>query len=214
MKTVLSTKKLTQSQRSLLLNAGIGLVEQDFIQIVPINFEIEKLPQNIIFTSKNAAKIVLEKEILLKGKSIFCVGDKTEAFLKKENLKVVEKAENAAELAQKIVEFHSNEQFLFFCGKKRRNELPEFLKTKKIELTEVQVYDTLPIPKQINRMFDGILFFSPSAVKSYASVNAFKESTAFCIGETTASEARKFTSKIVIANKHSIENVIVQVVKT
>ncbi|NJW55672.1 uroporphyrinogen-III synthase, partial [Salinimicrobium oceani] len=87
------------------------------------------------------------------------------------------------------------------------------LKGAEVKLTEIEVYDTQPVSNKIDRNFDGVLFFSPSAVKSYCSENDLAESVAFCIGKTTAAEARNYTSNIIIASTPSIENVIVQVVK-
>ena len=66
--------------------------------------------------------------------------------------------------------------------------------------------------KKFESKFDGILFFSPSGVQSFTEQNRLN-STAFCIGETTASKAKKHTHEIIIASKPSIENVIVKVVK-
>ncbi|HET8886634.1 MAG TPA: uroporphyrinogen-III synthase [Salinimicrobium sp.] len=217
MKTVLSTKKLSKSQRSLLLNTGIGLVEQDFIEIEPIPFEIEaeKLPENIIFTSQNAVLAIEKNQIFqfLKSKKIYCVGEKTAALLSEKGLKVQHFEHYGVDLAGKLVKTNENEGFLFFCGKKRRHELPEIFRKHKIPLTEVEVYDTIETPKKISRNFDGILFFSPSAVKSFCTENELKNTTAFCIGTTTASEANKRTEQIEIASKPTIESVIVQVVK-
>ena len=213
--TVLSTKKLTQPQRSLLINAGLGVVEKDFIQIVPLNFEIPEIPENVIFTSKNAVKAVLANHISeeIKEKRVFCVGDKTAAFLEEEDFEVAEVANYGADLAEIILKKYSQEQFLFFCGKKRHPELPEQLRKNGIVLTEVEVYDTQPAPRKYFRSFDGVLFFSPSGVASFCSENEIGKSIAFCIGKTTASEAKKHTGNIVIANKPSIENVIVQACK-
>jgi uroporphyrinogen-III synthase len=214
--SVLSTKKLSRGQRELLLNKGIGLVETDFIAIQPLDFEIGTLPENVIFTSKNSVRAILQhpriKEI--QQKNIFCVGEKTEAFLKHNSFRVSKMANYGALLASEIIENHSKENFLFFCGKKRRPEIPRRLRSAGVPLTEVEVYDTLSVPKKIDRIFEGVLFFSPSAVRSYCSRNDLKQSTAFCIGTTTASEAKNFTDNIVIASTPTIENVIVQVVKT
>ncbi|GHA45571.1 uroporphyrinogen III methyltransferase [Salinimicrobium marinum] len=211
--SILSTKKLARNQKELLLNAGLRVVEHDLISIVPIAFEIQELPQNIIFTSKNTVRIVLEKKPDLSTKNIFCVGDKTAAFLNQNGLQVKETANYGQDLAEKIASGYSNEDFIFFCGKKRRPELPDFLRQKKISISEVEVYDTHLVEKKIDRTFDGVLFFSPSAVRSYCAVNGLSGSIAFCIGKTTASEARNHTSDIIVATKPTIENVIVQVVK-
>lgn len=211
--SILSTKKLASNQKELLLNAGHSVVEKKFISIVPIDFTVTELPENIIFTSKNAVRIVLDKKPDLKTKSIFCVGEKTAAFLKENGFKVKETANYGQELAEKISLSYQNEDFLFFCGRKRRRELPDYLRSENINISEVEVYDTHLIQKKIDRTFDGVLFFSPSAVRSYSTFNDLSESIAFCIGKTTASEAKNFTDDIVVANRPTIENVIVQVVK-
>lgn len=211
--SILSTKKLARNQKELLLNSGHSLVEKSLISIVPLNFEVTKIPKNIIFTSKNAVKIILEKNFYLQNKSIFCVGEKTAAFLKEKGFAVKETANYGLDLAEKIASDFPDEHFLFFCGKKRRDELPDYLRKNKISISEIEVYDTHLVQKKIDRTFDGILFFSPSAVKSFCAVNDLSGSVAFCIGKTTASEAKNFTDEIVISKKPTIENVIVQVVK-
>jgi uroporphyrinogen-III synthase len=102
---------------------------------------------------------------------------------------------------------------LFSAEKKRRDELPEILKLENIKCKEIEVYSTGLNPREFPQEFDGILFFSPSAVQSFTAENQLKNTIAFCIGETTATEAKKHTKNIIIATKPSIENVIVQVAK-
>lgn len=208
---ILSTKKLEESQKQLLLNADISFVEADFIKPDPIEFECPPHIKNAIFTSKNAVKTVLKKNI--KIDNCFCVGDKTEALLEKNGFTVAEKAYQAKALAEKIIKNHADKDFIFFCGDKRREELPEFLKKYNINLLEIEVYKTELNSKQIEGNFDGVMFFSPSAVQSFVLRNEFENMTAFCIGKTTQAEAKKYTNNIITANKASIENVIVQVIK-
>ena len=212
MATVLSTKKLSLSQKQLLLNSGIGLVEYNAIQIEFIDFKTDtQIFKNAIITSKNTVKAILKKD--LKIKNCFCVGEKTATYLQKNNFNIAEIADYGDNLAQIIVEKYPNEQFTFFCGDERRDELPSILKKNNVNFEEIEVYKTSLKPKQFKRKFDGILFFSPSGVKSFVSKNKLDKGIAFCIGSTTASEAKKHTNNIVIANKPSIENVIVQAIK-
>ncbi len=212
MSTVLSTKKLSLSQKQLLLNAGIGLVEYDAIQIEFIDFKTDNRAfKNAVITSKNTAKAILKKD--LKIENCFCVGEKTASFLKENNFNIAEIADYGVNLAQIIVGEYPKENFVFFCGNERREELPAILKKNNVNFDEIEVYKTNLKPKQFEREFEGILFFSPSGVKSFVSKNKLNKSIAFCIGSTTASEAKKHTSNIVMANKPSIENVIVQAVK-
>ncbi len=208
---ILSTKKLEDSQKELLLNADISFVETDFIKPEPIEFNSPPHIKSAVFTSKNAVKAVLKKNIEIDN--CFCVGDKTETLLKKNGLTVLEKAYQAKALAEKIIKNHADKDFIFFCGDKRREELPEFLKKYNIKLQEIEVYKTELNSKQIEGNFDGVMFFSPSAVQSFVLRNEFENMTAFCIGKTTQAEAKKYTNNIITANKASIENVIVQVIK-
>ena len=210
---ILSTKKLTRSQKELLINSGCSVVEQELIAIVPLPFKTGELPEHIIFTSKTAVKIVLKKNLNLREHKIYCVGSKTAEFLTENGLQVIETADNGLELAQKLASGYRDKEFLFFCGRKRRKELPDFLKQHGVSLSAIEVYDTQPIKKRIDRIFDGVLFFSPSAVQSFCASNDLSGSIAFCIGATTASEAKFFTDNIKIATKPTVENVIVQVVK-
>ena len=212
---LLSTKKLNPSQKELLLNAGFGVVEKDFISIIPLEFQLKEIPENLIFTSKNAVKAILKHPKLkdLQEKEIFAVGEKTADFLRKNGFTVTTTANYGAELADKITAEKRGEKFLFFCGRNRNPDLPEKLKKNNVALQEIDVYDTVFCPKKIDRTFDGVLFFSPSGVTSFCSKNELHNSTAFCIGTTTASEAKKHTDNIIIATRPSIENVIVQVVK-
>ncbi len=208
---ILSTKKLTQSQKELLINADISFVEANFIEIKPIDFKSELNIENAIITSKNSVESVLRKKI--KINNCFCVGDKTEEVLIKNGFIIIEKAYQAKALAERIIENHSDKKFIFFCGDKRREELPKLLKAHNVNFKEIEVYKTALTTKQIDNHFDGVLFFSPSAVQSYVLRNEFEDTTVFCIGKTTEAEAKKYTNNIITANKATIENVIVQVVK-
>ncbi len=212
MSAVLSTKKLSLSQKQLLLNSGIGLVEYDAIKIEFIDFKTDNQAfKNAVITSRNTAKAILKKNLEIEN--CFCVGEKTASFLRKNNYNIAEIADYGVNLAQIIVGNYPKQNFTFFCGYERRDELPTVLKKNSVNFDEIKVYKTSLKPKQFEREFEGILFFSPSGVKSFVSKNKLDKSIAFCIGRTTASEAKKHTSNIVIANKPSIENVIVQAVK-
>ncbi|GAA4110345.1 uroporphyrinogen-III synthase [Aquimarina addita] len=218
MKTVLSTKKLSTAQQELLLNAGIGLVEYNALDIELVPIDLSENIKNGIFTSKNAVRAMLNLNIAyssddFKIQNTFCVGEKTKLFLETNGQKVLETAETAADLAKIISKKYKNEQFSFFCGNLRRDELPLILKNNSVRLKEYIVYRTHLNSKIFNRIFDGILFFSPSGVQSYVRTNRIGDSVVFCIGNTTASEAKKYTQTVCVANKATIENVIVQVVK-
>jgi len=210
MKSILSTKKLSNSQKQLFLNSGLSLVEYNAIIIETTNFKIpSKKIENAIFTSKNAVNSVIEK---IELKNCFCVGEKTAELLSDNGYHIQEIADYGKDLADIIVKKYATEEFIFFCGNKRRDELPEILQKENIQFKEIEVYKTSLNPQRFPQEFEGVLFFSPSAVQSFTAKNQLKETTAFCIGNTTAAEAQKHTNNIIIATKPTIENVIVQVV--
>ncbi|MFD2100320.1 uroporphyrinogen-III synthase [Flagellimonas iocasae] len=215
MKTVLSTKILTPSQKELFLNSGLGLVEYNALKIEFLDVEIPLNYENYIFTSKNAVKAFLNRTegTEYSNYKMFCVGEKTKRFLEENGLKVSKVANNSSDLAHFIAENHQNEGFLFVCGNLRREELPQILSENNVQHKEVEVYQTHLNAKQFSRNFDGLLFYSPSGVRSYIQANRIAGESIFCIGETTAAEASKYSNQIIVANKPTVENVLVQAIK-
>jgi len=215
--SVLSTKNLSTSQKNLILNSGIGLVEYDAIKIDFINFKAEiNSKDNLIFTSKNSVKAFLNNYKLTelpRPLTIFCVGAKTKELLESLKFEVQEVADYGKDLANIIVSKYPERAFKFFCGVSRRDELPSLLNENNISLEEIEVYTTSLNKKKFQQDFDGIMFFSPSGVESYLNLNELKTETCFCIGKTTASALKDKNTSVVIATTPSIENVIVQVVK-
>lgn len=209
---VLSTKKLLANQKQFLLNAGLSVVEADFISVNLKRFEIGTAKDNLIFTSQNAVISFLHNgaSAQLKDKGIFCVGIKTKAALEHYGYTVKVCTDYAEELAKTITEGYAHESFTFFSGNLRRDTLPEALKTAGIEMNEIQAYETVLTPHKINSKLNGILFYSPSGVESYQKENNITNETCFCIGTTTANALRDITQNVVIANQPSVENVIIQ----
>jgi len=188
-------------------------VHYNAIQIEFVDFDIPKTCGNLIFTSQNAVHAFFKKFQIPPDANCFCVGEKTKALLQENGKKVLEMAQNASDLGEIIVEKYKKSAFVFFCGMNRRKELPNLMKRHKINFEEVLTYKMMPVFKLFERVFDGVLFFSPSAVESFMKKNTFGQSIGFCIGETTASALQKYTTRLVVANTPTIENVIVQVIK-
>lgn len=212
MKAVLSTKILEPHQKELLLNAGLHLVEYDAIKIDFIPFECPSQIAYAVVSSKNAVKTVLQKEIDIEN--YYCVGDKTKALLEKNGQNVVKMAKNGQELGDFIQKEHENGPIFFFCGNRRRDEIPSALKAAQIPYEEVITYTTRLNPKNFERSFDAVLFYSPSGVESYLMANDLNTSWAICIGDTTAETVPSKHKKIAIANTPTIESVIAKTVKT
>jgi len=212
---LLSTKKLLEHQKDYLLNADFLVLEEDFIEIKSKNFELSSVNDNLIFTSQNAVKSVLQHPKCedLKSKNVFSLGMKTKDLLTENGFNVIAYTGYAADLAEIISLIYNKESFTFLSGNMRRDVLPNTLKENRITFNEIEVYETKLTPKKITNKLDGILFFSPSAVESYFKLNTIKEEMFFCIGETTAEALDtklrdKKTKNIIIAEKPSVENVL------
>ncbi len=213
MKSILSTKKLNASQRELLLNSGLSFVEYDAIAIEFLDFEAPSKIENAIFTSRNSVYSFFKNED--RSNSIlnsFCVGEKTETILLKNGQNVVKTAQNASELALFIIKNHKNDAFLYFSGTRRRDELPKTLKKANMDVFEVKTYKTELKSMKFDQKWDGILFFSPSGIESFVLENNLANSAVFCIGETTAAAAKKYTNNVIVSNSTTVESVIAKAV--
>jgi uroporphyrinogen-III synthase len=209
---ILSTKKLLLNQKQFLLNANFCLLEADFIKIDFQKNKIESKYDYLIFTSQNALNNILTNENWkkLKEKKCFCVGKKTKTILEQNGFDVVESFDYAEELASFLIDKYSSDTYSFFSGNLRQDTLPVALQQANIIFEEKQVYRTDLTPVKIESKVDGILFFSPSGVKSYLKENTITNQVCFCIGTTTAKELEKTTKNVVIANQPTVENTIIQ----
>ncbi|NAS10860.1 uroporphyrinogen-III synthase [Poritiphilus flavus] len=206
MRNVLSTKILTKDQRRAIPSDQYQLVEYDAIHVELIDINTNQTADYHIFTSKNAVRGFLKAN--LQSRPCFCVGSKTKQFLEENGQKVVKSAKNAQELARFIEKNHKNTSFLFFRGNRSRKELPTILTTAGIALAEIEVYKTELIHKKFEQQFDSLLFFSPSGVESFCSMNSMGIATAYCIGTTTAEKALVYTKNVCVAKHPTIEDVI------
>jgi uroporphyrinogen-III synthase len=84
------------------------------------------------------------------------------------------------------------------------------LRDGNIGLHEVVVYQTTETPVAMDAKFDGILFFSPSAVRSFFSMNQLDpQSVCFAIGTTTADEIKNHSgNRIVVSECTSQESMV------
>ena len=216
--SILSTKTLSAEQRQLFLDANVDLLEQDFIEIKNNLFELKTINKNLIFSSQNAVLSLIEQNgwEVLNTKPVFCVGIKTKELLESQGFTVDVYLDYASELAEIITLIYNQESYTFFSGNLRKETLPAALKNAGITFNEIEVYQTKLAPFKISdqEKFDGILFFSPSAVESYLTNNKIKNEVCFCVGNTTASalETKKIKN-IVIAGTPTIEEVILEVIE-
>lgn len=211
---ILSTRPLDETlvnkalKRHIILDC-ISFIKTENIIDNPVSEKIIELASQSItavFTSMNGAEAVIDalrKTNLQPVWKIYCMGVATQSLLKDyfSSIEIAGTGKNAAELSETII--HNNEkEVYFFCGNQRRDELPEKLQKREISIKEIVVYETKELAVKINKPYNGILFFSPSAVKSFFSVNSIPADTVlFSIGDTTADEIKKnCTNKIIVSD--------------
>jgi uroporphyrinogen-III synthase len=213
--SILSTRLLDEALVNEALKQQVVIDSISFIRtedIIDISIaeeikELSSKPITAVFTSMNGAEAVIEslrKSSLQPTWNIYCMEATTQSLIREYfiSANIVVTGKNASQLAETIIE-NSEQEVIFFCGNQRRDELPEHLHKSDIKVKEIIVYKTDEIPVKIDKEYNGILFFSPSAVKSFFSVNSIPYDTVlFSIGNTTADAIRKNcnNNKIIISD--------------
>ena len=209
---VLSTKQLATSQTDLF-NGDIGFEMSDFIAIRFNRMKpsiLKNTHADIVITSQNGVEALLNNyaPIELNFENIYCVGRRTKRLIEKKIGKVTHMENSAKELANHIVRMKNIKELTYFCGNLKQEDFSSILAKNEITVDEVEAYRTILNERKFEEIFDGILFYSPSGVQSYIEDNTNKDAVAFCIGETTANEARKHFEKVEVSNLPTIEQVI------
>jgi uroporphyrinogen-III synthase len=217
---------LHESLAEDLSATGVSMHVIPFIEIRPLpDARLRQILQPyidkdayIVITSSNAVEaIAANLENATPGWQFYCVGQRTTQLVKKYfGISAIEgTADNAAELAEIILTCGLQGDLLLFCGDQRRDELPDQLNAAGVDATELIVYETKLTPHKIEQHYDAILFFSPSAVKSFFSINKVRpETVLFSIGPTTESELETHsTNKIIVADKPDKEEVLKKVIE-
>jgi len=179
-------------------------------------FQLADLLKNkavVVFTSNNAVKSIAR---YLKNSKpdwkIFCIGNTTYTLAKKYfgEDRMTQTASTAAELAEKIIANVQEREVIFFCGNLRRNDLPDAVRKTGITVREITVYQTTFSPVALEKEYDAVLFFSPSAAESFFSRNSLPVKTVlFVIGNTTAESIRKYSANKIITGEEPDKNKLI-----
>ena len=121
--------------------------------------------------------------------------------------KVAKVAKNAQALAEYLSTALENKNVTYFCSDVRLDILPAYLQSHDITINEVEAYKTMLSPEKLDDSVTGVLFYSPSGIESYLTENN-ADKVAFCIGETTAKEARKHFENVQVAQLPSVDSVL------
>ncbi|WP_128331772.1 uroporphyrinogen-III synthase [Apibacter sp. HY039] len=161
------------------------------IDIYPKEKIISQIPTDIhsfIVTSKNSAKAI--KEIELNGQ-FFVVGKSTAKKLNGQDREISFISNYSEDLLERMLETDIK-NYVFFKGNLSLTTLPDILKENGIEVRGIETYKTSLTPQKVTDFYDAIIFMSPSAVKSFTSMNKIPEETLiFTSGKTTAEAVKQ-----------------------
>jgi uroporphyrinogen-III synthase len=210
---ILSTVLLDQPLINKANEAGVTLDAMSFIQVVDITDEndlqeqLEELYRKkitAVFTSVNAVRAVFEQAFYKKPNwKVYCIGHATRnAILEYFDVTALCGIANDAAALAAIIKQNGEEDVFFFCGDKRMDTLCASLEKTGVGVHEVIVYQTVEVPKFVEKDYDGILFFSPSGVNSFFSMNTIDADTVlFAIGGTTAKAIKEMTDNKVVESE-------------
>lgn len=207
---ILSTKVLRSASQDRAAQEGIQLDILPFIRIeytgVPALFAAPETRITAIFTSIHAVKAYMGMDAATRPeiRAVCCIAGATEREVRHAlpEVPVLVSRPYAAELVRDIIQQYGARwaPLHFYCGDQRMPTVPEGLTGAGIPFAEQVVYHTIACPEKVDAMYDGILFFSPSAVHSFFSLNVLPVQTvAFAIGHTTAGALQQYTDRVAIA---------------
>jgi uroporphyrinogen-III synthase len=210
--SVLSTRVLEDHRAERLREAGIELTHYN-----ALSFEEILQPESLALLPREAILIFSSgRAVQAYGRYFgtdhaqlpdraYCVGAQTAGKLEKLGMSNMGMRHNADELAQLICRERPKAPLIFLSGNLRRDEIPKGLSECGLALQELPAYTTSYNEMKFNTKFQGLLFFSPSGVRSFTRRNPVGDGMVFCLGNTTAGEARQFSQRIVTAPEPDID---------
>ena len=189
--------------------------------------DIFQAPNVSVFTSANAINVLQQHYFSIgsyrenglftffniNNANICCISGKTLQKAKEvfPDSNILASSPYGSELAAAIIALGNITEVNFYCGNQRRDEFPAGLKQAGIKVNEYMIYENIPAPAVTATDYDGVLFFSPSGVKSYLSANRLHSKTVcFAIGRTTATTLKEYTDNKIIMSTDISEDAMVQ----
>lgn len=210
MSRLLSTKVLYGVHLARLESAGWEVEQYDAISIELISTSVAPDDHVLIFSSKNGVRGFLSSfsGSDYSGLRCLCVGERTGDQLREHGLHVLASAPSAGKLASLIRKQYSEDSFVYYCGNRRLDLIPDALNDLGTEWQEAVVYATRLNPRHFSSRPEAILFFSPSGVESYLARNEMGGTWGYCIGPTTATFLRDHTERVLCAKTPDLDSLI------
>ncbi|XCI75108.1 MAG: uroporphyrinogen-III synthase [Flavobacteriales bacterium] len=213
---LLVTKVLTAEVLDLFPKVYYHVESRDFIIIESLLLSKKPtLNKRIIFSSQNAVEGFIHnfKATALKDKKLYVVGNNTAAVLQTLGGKISVQRNSAQELAEVLEASDDDVPYDWFCSTFSLNDIPKILMRKGVGLNSYKIYRTRLMPQTLSSSYDGILFFSPSAVEAFFQSNVLGSQTKlFAIGKTTAKALTVHTNQSITFPKiPTVKNILMLV---
>ena len=209
--TIFSSKLLSQGQKDLFNNT-LKVESSDFVKTATNRIKplfLKAAHKNVVITSKNGVEALLNNCPVedLNFETIYCVGRRTKRLIEQKIGPVKHSEKNAKALANYLVEFIEGSEVTYFCSDIRMDDLPTILEKNNIKVQEIEAYSTKLEAPKLESSIEGVMFYSPSTIQSFLQKNT-PDCIAYCIGESTAKEAKKYFKDVRVAKIPTVESVI------
>lgn len=205
---VLSTKILSKSDVSYAESFGVTVNCVPFIATKQITiaeserqYFLDKQYELFIITSAYAGaflQYILSDDRMPRPKEIYAVGEKTTKFLiGMDDITHYPNESNAESLSKLILNEASEKYCCYLKGNISLGTIEEELAYSNIKVEPFVCYNTELFPQSIEmEKYDGVMFFSPSAVESFMKGgNEIGRKPIFAIGKTTAKAVKDILSE-------------------
>ncbi len=212
---MISENLLQQAKAKGVHITVIPFIEVSLLDSPALSGLISGLPAKgitAVLTSKNSVAGLKKNMDIVPDWRIACLEGKTldaaVGFFGKAAITIT--AADSGTLAAEIIR-NNIKNVVFFCGNRRLDHLPEALQKAGITVQEITVYTTEETPVAVPRNYEGILFFSPTAVNSFFTANTLPpDCTTFAIGKTTAKALAFYTSDTIVISPVSDEQLMIK----
>lgn len=195
---IVSTRKLTSDKIIEWQAGGWKFTSHDFISKVidiPADLNPPSIHKHVVLTSMTGVKsfiqLINQLQLDISAYDVYCLSRGTKEYALASGLNIKSTALHASALADEILKDVEVKEVTHVSSNLRRNELSEKLINAGVVVHNVIAYRTEFTPVVIDHSYDAIIFFSPSAVDSFLSINALQQVPCFCIGKTTADHAEQ-----------------------
>lgn len=195
---IVSTRRLTSGKVDELKKSGWKFTDHDFISKlihIPADLQAQAICKYVVLTSITGVRAFLEitRQLQLDTDhyQVYCISRGTREYASASGLDIKSSAPNAFALANEILKDVEVKEVTHVSSNLRRDELSDKLNRAGVTVHDVIAYHTEFTPISIDHSYDAIIFFSPSAVDSFLSLNPLLQVPCFCLGKTTGDYAKQ-----------------------